>query len=370
MTTVLVLDAENKNALAAIRALGRRGMKVVSASPKRLTRGGVSKYSTASVVYPAPDNDEKAFIAVIVETVDRMGVDVVLPIGDASTRTLSRHQAVINAHAATCLAAWDAMRLACFKQNTFPLARRLGIPVPRTYKAPEDVGGFPVVVKKSVGSGGVRYVKTPEELARIDTSDALIQEYVPGDGYGLFALFERGRERAVFMHRRIREYPITGGASTAAESFYDPGLRDLGLTLLRALNWHGVAMVEFKKDRRDGAYKLMEINAKFWGSLDLAIAAGVDFPWLAVKMALGELAEDVTEYRVGLRFHWVFDDLMHLAARPSSFPELVRDFRLGVENDIFLDDVRPAVLESARTIASLVRRIATSRLRYPHGNPA
>jgi predicted ATP-grasp superfamily ATP-dependent carboligase len=78
------------------------------------------------------------------------------------------------------------------------------------------------------------------------------------------------------MHRRIREYPITGGASTAAESFYDPALRDLRLTLLRALNWHGVAMVEFKKDQRDGTHKL--INAKFWGSLDLAIAAGVDFP--------------------------------------------------------------------------------------------
>jgi hypothetical protein len=87
-------------------------------------------------------------------------------------------------------------------------------------------------------------------------------------------------------------------------------------------------------------------------------------------MALGELAEDVTDYRVGLRFRWVFDDLMHLAARPSSFPDLMRDFRMGVENDIFLDDVRPAVLDSARTIALLVRRLATSRLCYPHGKPA
>jgi predicted ATP-grasp superfamily ATP-dependent carboligase len=370
MTTVLVLDAENKNALAAIRTLGRRGMNVVSASPKRLTRGGVSKYSTASVVHAAPDEDENAFIADILETIDRMGIDVVLPIGDASTRTLSRNQAVINDHAATCLADWDAMRLACFKENTFPLARRLGVPAPETYTAPEDVAEFPVVVKKSVGSGGVRYVKTPDELAGIDTSDALIQEYIPGDGYGLFALFDSGRERAIFMHRRIREYPITGGASTAAESFYDPELRDLGLTLLRALNWHGVAMVEFKKDQRDGTYKLMEINAKFWGSLDLAIAAGVDFPWLAVKMALGEPEDDVTEYRVGLRFRWVFDDLMHLAARPRSFPDVMRDFRMGVENDIFLDDLMPAVLDSARTIASLVRGIATFRLRYPHGNPA
>lgn len=67
------------------------------------------------------------------------------------------------------------------------------------------------------------------------------------------------------MHKRMREYPITGGSSTAAESMYDPELRDLGLTLLKALDWHGVAMVEFKKDSRDGKYKLMEINPKFWG---------------------------------------------------------------------------------------------------------
>jgi predicted ATP-grasp superfamily ATP-dependent carboligase len=262
------------------------------------------------------------------------------------------------------------MQLACFKQNSVAVAERLGIPVPQTYSDPTTVTRFPVVVKKNVGAGAVRYVNDAAELARTDTTDSLVQEYVPGTGYGFFALFDHGRERAIFMHRRLREYPVTGGASTAAESFYDEELRDLGLRLLRGLDWHGVAMVEFKKDERDAIYKLMEVNAKFWGSLDLAIVAGVDFPWLAVQLALGKLDEDVTDYAVGLRFRWAFDDLMHLAARPSSFSEIVQDIRSGVENDILLSDPKPALLDGVRTAAALMIRSARRSLRYPHGAPA
>lgn len=87
------------------------------------------------------------------------------------------------------------------------------------------------------------------------------------------------------MHKRIRELYTMGGPSTCAISVYDPKLLDYGLKILGALNWHGIAMVEFKKDSKDGTFKLMEINPKFWGSLDLAIASGIDFPYLLYKMA-------------------------------------------------------------------------------------
>jgi predicted ATP-grasp superfamily ATP-dependent carboligase len=366
VTSVLVLDAENKNALAAIRSLGRRGFDVVTASRRRLTRGGSSRYSTRHFTHPSPD-DEQAFVRRIVGATRALDIDVVLPIGDASTRVMSRHKDAIAARAAIAVADWHAMRVACSKRETLAFAERGGIPVPVTYPDKSAVDRFPVVVKQSLGAGGVRYVNDATELARVDTSDAVIQEYIPGDGYGLFALFDRGRERAIFMHRRVREYPVTGGASTAAESIYDGALRDLGVGLLRDLRWHGVAMVEFKRDRRDAQFKLMEVNPKFWGSLDLSIAAGVDFPWLAVKMALGQLDGDVVSYRVGMRYRWVFDDAMHLAARPRSLPDVIRDARDGVANDLCRDDVRPAFLDAATTVAAIARRGATGRLRRPHG---
>jgi predicted ATP-grasp superfamily ATP-dependent carboligase len=370
MTTVLVLDAENKTALAAIRSLGAHGVRVISGSHRRLPRGGFSKYSAGRVAYPAPDENPDEFVARIVEVVRELGADVVLPIGDSTTRSLSRRKDAISPHAATCLADWEVMRLACFKQNIFPVAARLGIPTPRMYASAADVTRFPVVVKKNTGAGNVRYVNSAAELASTDVSDTVIQEYVPGGGYGFFALFDHGRERAIFMHRRIREYPVTGGASTAAESYYDAQLRELGLTLLRGLDWHGVAMVEFKKDRRDGQYKLMEVNPKFWGSLDLAIAAGVDFPWLTVKAALGDFDATASDYRVGLRFQWVFDDLLHVAARPSSLRAVLRDFRdRGVEHDLRLSDFKPSAFEAGKTTVALIRRAATRRLRHPHGHP-
>jgi predicted ATP-grasp superfamily ATP-dependent carboligase len=368
VTSVLVLDSKNKNALAAIRSLGRRGIDVISGSTRRLTRGAVSKYSARSIVYPSPE-DEARFVECLADAVDHLGVDVVLPIGDATTRVLSKHKEEFGDRAAIPIAGWEAMEVASDKLRTLTFVDRLGIPTPATFEHVTEVDRFPVVVKQRLGAGGVRYVNTAGELALVDTSNAVVQEYVPGEGWGFFALFDQGRERAVFMHRRIREYPVTGGASTAAESVYDPTLRALGLTVLRALAWHGVAMVEFKKDARDFQYKLMEINPKFWGSLDLSIAAGVDFPWLAVKLALGTLTTDVFDYRIGLRFRWLFEDLVHLAARPSAFRDVVRDFRPEVEDDLCRDDLKPAVFDAGNMVRAVATRAVRRRLRHPHGKP-
>jgi predicted ATP-grasp superfamily ATP-dependent carboligase len=367
---VLVTDAEHKSALAAIRSLGRHGAHVVAGSERRLARGFVSAYSAERLRYPPPEHEEE-FVAFLIDAARHRGLDVVLPVGDAANRVLAKHRERVVPHVALPVASWPAMRIASSKQLTLPFAEALGVGVPRDYPTAADVDTFPVVVKRSSGAGWVRYANDRAELQAIDVDGAVIQEWIPGDGYGFFALFEGGRERAVFMHRRIREYPATGGASTAAESIEDPELEELGLRLLGALDWHGLAMVEFKKDRRDGRFKLMEINPKLWGSLDLSIAAGVDFPWLAVQMARGGLdGAPPPPYRSGVRFRWVFDDVLHLAARPSSLRAFLGDFRdPAVQQDLPADDVRPALFDAAKTAVVLARRGAGGTLRHPHGQP-
>src|SRR6202000_289676 len=104
---------------------------------------------------------------------------------------------------------------------------------------------------------------------------------------GFFGLGRRGRVVAYFMHRRLHEVPPSGGPSAMAMSWRDPRLMDLGERFFAATEWHGPAMVEFKRARRDGQYYLIEVNPKFWGSLDLSIASGVDFPlllhWLIIR---------------------------------------------------------------------------------------
>jgi predicted ATP-grasp superfamily ATP-dependent carboligase len=366
---VLVTDAENKNALAAVRSLARSGAAVVAGSTRRLARSFWSRHRESTLRYPPPEREDE-FVDAVLAAVRERSIDVVLPVGDAANRTCSRQLERLSPHVAVPVADWRAMEIASSKRLTFPYAAEVGIDAPRTYADPTAVDRFPVVVKRSTVAGGVRYVNDAAELAAADTSDAVVQEWIPGEGYGFFALFEHGRERAVFMHRRLREYPVTGGASTAAESVDDPELRRLGLELLRALGWHGVAMVEFKRDSRDGRFRLMEINPKLWGSLDLSIAAGVDFPTLAAEMALGRLDGAAPGYRTGVRFRWVFDDLMHVAARPGSLRAFLRDFRdPRVHQDVWLSDPGPALFDAARTGLQLVSRTARGTLRRPHGEP-
>jgi predicted ATP-grasp superfamily ATP-dependent carboligase len=132
---------------------------------------------------------------------------------------------------------------------------------------------------------------------------------------------EGGRLLAAFCHRRLREYPVSGGPSTLAVSVRDPRLVELGTALLRALDWVGVAMVEFKQDGR-GEYRLMEVNPRLWGSLPLAIAAGVNVPYAWYRLAAGLPVEPALTWREGVRMRFLFQDL--LAAR-----DLVRSGRAG-----------------------------------------
>jgi predicted ATP-grasp superfamily ATP-dependent carboligase len=137
----------------------------------------------------------------------------------------------------------------------------------------------------------------------------MIQEYVAGHGQGVFALYNHGKPLAFFAHRRLREKPPGGGVSVLSESIAtDPGLVSHARSLLDKVGWHGVAMVEFKV-AADGTPYLMEINTRFWGSLQLAVDAGVDFPYLLYQLACGENPEPVDSYKTGIRLRWLLGDL-------------------------------------------------------------
>jgi predicted ATP-grasp superfamily ATP-dependent carboligase len=165
-------------------------------------------------------------------------------------------------------------------------------------------------------STGVAYAADAAELStqlqRLPSAvyPVLLQERIEGPGVGVFAAIDRGKTIARFAHRRVREKPPSGGVSVLCESaVVDPVAAEQAGKLLREIGWRGVAMVEFKQDRRDGALRLMEINGRFWGSLQLAIDAGIDFPNIAVAIALGEELPAPSPYRVGVRSRWLAGDL-------------------------------------------------------------
>jgi predicted ATP-grasp superfamily ATP-dependent carboligase len=141
----------------------------------------------------------------------------------------------------------------------------------------------------------------------------IVQSYVPGGPeQGFFALFDNGEPVATFQHHRVRSYSYDGGASVYRRSIRNDDVAAAGLRLLSHLDWHGPAMVEFRRDERDGTLQLLEVNPRFWGSLALPVHAGVDFPWLYYQLACGEQPERVETYRVGVGSHVLVGELSYL----------------------------------------------------------
>jgi protein-tyrosine-phosphatase len=123
--------------------------------------------------------------------------------------------------------------------------------------------------------------------AQVAMTPVQIQKWLPGRGVGVELLVRRGEIILSFAHERLHELPLTGGGSSYRRAIEMPrAMLEDAAKLVRALDYHGVAMVEYRVDPRTGRYWLMEVNARFWGSLPLAIFAGADFPAALVDMLL------------------------------------------------------------------------------------
>jgi protein-tyrosine-phosphatase len=211
----------------------------------------------------------------------------------------------------------EALEIALDKQKTWALARELGVPAPPSTLISSTaesghVAQFPLVLKpahsKVMIAGELRTLavavvkdeaQRQEQLRRwLPFTPVLQQQYVAGKGVGAEFLFDRGRKVWHFVHERVHEYPLSGGASSYRRSIKPPAalLQDAE-KLLTVLRWHGVAMVEFKVDA-NGRYWLMEINPRLWGSLALSIDAGVNFPLGLLQIARGDQPCAQAEYKL------------------------------------------------------------------------
>jgi predicted ATP-grasp superfamily ATP-dependent carboligase len=289
----------------------------------------------------------------------------------------------------------DAFNELSDKQRVLAEASRLGIAVPRQTVLANleemtelDLHAlrFPIVIKpaRSVGEhAGVRqkvavaYARDADELARriralpAAAFPLLLQQRVSGPGIGVFFFLWNGEQRAHFAHRRLCEKPPSGGVSVYRESvMVEPALRDLSRALLKQFRWQGVAMVEFKQDAETGESYLMEINGRFWGSLQLAIDAGVDFPRMLAASALGDGMPMLQSYQVGVRSRWWWGQVDHILARvrrrkesvplargtitlaQACFDLLCGPFRRDDREEVFRwDDPMPFVSETRRWIS-------------------
>jgi predicted ATP-grasp superfamily ATP-dependent carboligase len=394
---VLVTDGDERPALAITRSLGQRGIAVRVGEHHASSLSSASRYAAESLPYPSPYRDAPAFDRFLVELASAGGVDVILPVSDVTTHAVCRLQKEIGSACALAVPSLEAFEQVTNKLTLLDLADRARIRTPRTFFAATIAEldelrtriVYPVVLKPVRSkmrtkdgwvAAAVEYADSAEGFGRwLDSHREaagpwLVQERIFGAGIGAFALFDRGEIVAEFAHRRIREKPPAGGVSVLCESIPLPGpLRSEVARLLGPLGWHGVAMVEYKQDAQTGECVLMEVNGRFWGSLQLAIDAGVDFPFLAWELAQGRRPARPSAYRVGIRSRWLLGDLDHLLLRlfrtgealalppdsPSRTAAMAAFFtpaRGDVRHEIDrLDDLGPFGQETRRFAATLFR---------------
>jgi predicted ATP-grasp superfamily ATP-dependent carboligase len=371
----IVLDGNQRSALAVTRSLGRKGIKVIVGAEVSPSLSSCSRYCETSFLYPSPYKDPDQFFNKIVQYTKKGNGVVLFPMTDVSLSVILRRKEEFDKHTVIPFDSYEKYSQISDKSKLFRLAQTLGVPIPKTYTSSEYPGNtipiaalspleYPVVVKScfsKIRSGDtvidtiVRYAKNEGELKSILSSDVfrnfpfLIQERIQGPGVGIFLLMKDGKVLAKFAHRRIREKPPSGGVSVLCESIRPPSEALRAATdILGGVHWSGVAMVEFKHDEKENIHKLIEVNARFWGSLQLAISSGIDFPYMLFQMATGNAIEEPKAYRLGIKSRWELGDLDHLLLRllkktsTLSLPETCPS-RLDVAGDFFFDIFRPSV---------------------------
>lgn len=366
---VLVTDGEFKHTLGIVRALADRGHEVHLLA--RSSRAPAVHSRAVRAWYPTAAAGTSEFEARLLELAATLRPASFVPVGSGSMAAADRiRDRLVAAGVRLALPPAASFAIANDKEKTAARAREAGVATPaerpvadsRAARDAADSLGLPMILKsaREEGRKALRYVRRIEDVETafaavraMATGGVLAQEFVKGEGFGFSALYWNGRRMRHCMHRRVREWPPSGGTSACAESLPDaPALERAGTAVLDALDWHGVAMVEFK-GALTGELKLMEVNAKFWGSHDLALAAGVDFPGDLVALLEGRtLPPQAPVKRV--RFAWPLGgDLWHALAAPRDFFAVLGDaLSPNVAKNFRWSDPSPALWEFAQWVRS------------------
>lgn len=327
---VVVTDGQWHKSLSAVRSVGKCGYKTVVLGDSVFTTGFYSKYASKRKLVTEAKLDERLFHSGFQRVFQKLSADgkvVVIPMEIETLFYFAKPGICKKQGLYMTLPEISKIRLAENKALMLKTAVENGIPCPRTLfshtfeqftvnlsKVQKDF-----VVKPVHGSGskGIIYVKNAKDIDFKKHWDSygslLIQERLPpdGKGVGVELLMNADHECvAFFSHERLKQYPNSGGPSTWCRSIYQEDLIIKSITLLKALQWVGVAMVEWKEDTCDGGYKFMEVNPRFWGSLELSSRCGINFPQLYVRQALGEKLPPCSigkpHYKVGMECRWMF----------------------------------------------------------------
>jgi len=319
-----VLNARLRQSLVTVRSLGRRGLRVAALE----TLDGLpapafsSRWCQRKAVCQAYEGT-KEHLASLEQVLEATGARVLIVSSDGTIEMIRRYRERLEQRVRVALAQEPALAIAVSKERTLEIARRLGVGVPRavTVGAVSEVGaalheiGLPAVVKPVESWTGdeqqgvrvaSRLVTTPEEARRAIAEltryggKTLFQQFISGRRESLSFLYAHGQMYARFAQWVKRTDPPLGGTSVLRQSIaIPPDIGEQGERLVREIELEGYSEVEFRRDS-DGHPYLMEINPRLNASIEVAVRAGIDFPYLLYQWVTGERMDVVEGYRPGV----------------------------------------------------------------------
>ena len=383
----LVIGGDYRS-LGVVRSLGRHGIRVwVLRDDHHVAQW--SRFCERSLPWPE-DYDERGKVAYLLDLARRNELDgwTIFPTQDETAALIARNRDALGAHyRLSILAPWETLQCAYDKRLTYRLADRVGVTHPRTWypRDRNDIvafdGTFPVIIKPAISGlpNPLSVAKAwpandrqtlasryDEACALIDPSLIMVQEVVPGGGENQFsfaALCRDGQPLASLVARRSRQWPIDfGRASTYVETIDGPAVEALAARLLGELRFTGLVEVEFKRDPRDGAQKLLDINPRVWGWHTLGARAGVDFAYLLWRMMAGATISPVRG-RAGVRWVRALTDVPTAIGEVAAGRLSLRDYFLSLRRPVEFavlatDDPLPALVEIPATLLLAWKRRA------------
>jgi len=357
--TLMVLDGEMRAALGIVRSLGRMGVPIIVGSHNSPGKSALSKYIQRRFTYVTQDEGLEEAHSIIIQQVRRLRPEVLMPVFDTGWSVVYKfYEDYVSLTNIVPNPGRELFEKLQDKHCLNDLAENYGVPIPKTYrfKSIDDALSvrhslpYPILLKPRKGNGGIgiQRAENAGQLAKIleQREDLpLLQEQIDGEDLELTVLCVHGEPLAVSTYVSLRNAPLPYGPPVACRTIRDNNLVRTGVNFLRKIRYHGVAHLDFRRDRRDGQPKLLDFNARIAGTNEISLSSGIDFGFLLYRLAIGENPKPSFAFDTGREFRWLMPgELMHLKQTSHKIQTLRNLSKWNnVHTDISLSDPLPNV---------------------------
>ena len=339
-TSVLILGADGTQTLPIAESLYKHGIKVHGFFGKRLTYGYFSRYVAKRIIIKSLSGED--YVNQIVDYVQNNHIDVVIPMGDVVAELVCRYQEKLKRVVHVVTPDYSSFNEGYDKNKLMHICEKCNIPHPRTIDLSShsidevDSTIFPALLKPNITTGarGMSLIHSIEDLkgmyetVRKNYGECHLQEFITGGGKQIKAQLFVDKNGALLcssvMHKQ-RYYPEKGGSSSCNTTIINDQVVKNCLTILRAINWEGMADFDLIEDPKDGEYKIMEINPRVPACIKSAIKSGADYAELYVDYALGRPLKKYhskpgyTLRFIGFEILWFLSSKNRFHSKPSWF---------------------------------------------------